>query len=1206
MTRLNIEFLIDTSIENILSKLDTIFEKLLQEIRAYLNLDSIFLDIKIISNGDNKISDDLKEDFFKMGVKKIQKDNSLTIHVSKDYEKFIRIILLREAYSSFIPSELQESEVVNIFIDQKVEIDLQKSEYIEDWKEIKRKRVVSYDFMEAEFDRLDKFLKQESVGNKPSPFQFFFSFIRKNVQLIDDYKEKFYDLIFQEYVQKYTEYNDEIIETISIITKIFYKLRSYRSLLDYQRYFKDFKDSGIIQSNLSLRKFTENMQWIKNFSIIAPSFQINWLGLEILSIVCYLKFHPIINNSKILKIINQLPFFSVPRYTKNDFGIEIIGYFLIPKIYLKDIINFIENLNLNSYVIEKKIFTIKSARYTVNLNCFKDNAIKNIILRLDKRDYNKEYELEFDMEYGVGKLKSSLSLLDWLLIDRIRYVSITGLGFERKSETLNSLKSDLLNEIASQRNLISEIKQYLNRIQNSVNLKKKLLDFIDSNKLYGFFYIKQILNDYITALNLINRMLSENVSVKNYYDFQRLLKESYVSKSIEENILLKTLRDRIFRDFISIYFKSKKKFIEIVDEFNSFYKVIEKFYDLKVFNLEIIKSIVENKSLIYKIYQSKEEKLKNSYERNKLYAITNHFIEQRLEDFSSANPPIIIPSLINTIGGITHFRKYNSVLILKDNLETRKSIKKLKWLFPIAYIFSIREYKSHKNYVYFELQMPNLSLNEKQLLYSIFHDSFGENIVSIKSYAWSGFSEAFSRKDFYDFEKQNFFYNKDLFKQLFINVKIILNEKLYPISESFSEISKYLWGKEKEISKLIKHIDKRVSKEHIDFNINNLINFQSFYKDLKSKILDLEKFKDSKNEYFFRNYIKSIKFIPLFQNFGVGQYFLYFFPIDLREIDFKHLLHNSFQKIKFPTNIDKSNSFLIKFLWPYRNPNISLLNWLVKSKKVIRDYCLFFIKKGFQIFHFDYNLTVNGWDLDPNRFRIYIQNIIFDRDYKLQMPGSKEFNVGSLNISNYFTPESSEYKSLIEIYSWKSIDIKSYLGTRNYRMVNKITDLLEKKLIFPYISTKNLDIKQKMYIILPNVNEKYNEKLLKIFYFFNIGFFYEIEGEYYIYGFPEEIKFENGIMIKIYLPDCRLDEFLKLFNLIFEYFDVKHYIILNDLVNGKNLLKFIYGDLDFLNSYNPLKNLIWNKKDKRWMNHKLFTNKFEKIYPPLQNVKHDW
>ena len=53
------------------------------------------------------------------------------------------------------------------------------------------------------------------------------------------------------------------------------------------------------------------------------------------------------------------------------------------------------------------------------------------------------------------------------------------------------------------------------------------------------------------------------------------------------------------------------------------------------------------------------------------------------------------------------------------------------------------------------------------------------------------------------------------------------------------------------------------------------------------------------------------------------------------------------------------------------------------------------------------------------------------------------------------------------------------------------------------------------------------------------------------------------------------------------------------MVEGKILIKNVYGKLDFLESYNPLKNLIWNNKDQRWMNHKLFGENFEPIYPDL-------
>ena len=215
----------------------------------------------------------------------------------------------------------------------------------------------------------------------------------------------------------------------------------------------------------------------------------------------------------------------------------------------------------------------------------------------------------------------------------------------------------------------------------------------------------------------------------------------------------------------------------------------------------------------------------------------------------------------------------------------------------------------------------------------------------------------------------------------------------------------------------------------------------------------------------------------------------------------------------------------------------------------------------------------------------------------------REFNIEEYNKSNQFEPNTPEFKGLTQIYNWQSIDLKSYLGTKKYSIINNIVNLLKKKLIFPYLSLKNLDFQDKVVIILPNVKKELNETILKIFSFFNYGFIYEIEGEYYIRGFHNEIKFENGLMIKLYLPICKHHEFVQLFDLLFEYLGIRDYLIITDLSKGTNLLKLTYGDLSFLNSYNPLKNLIWNEKDKIWMNHKLFNNKFEKIYPDLNPNK---
>ncbi|MFW9828873.1 MAG: hypothetical protein ACFFEY_14885, partial [Candidatus Thorarchaeota archaeon] len=135
--RLKIEFLINTSIDYIIRNLNFFFNKLVQQIRIYLNLSSMFTEFNIEISKE-PVSSDKKEPVYR--VKRSIKNNLLNISIPKQYVKFIKIILLKEAYKSFIPKEIQDNEIINIFINQKVEIDLQSSNIIEDWKDYRRSK----------------------------------------------------------------------------------------------------------------------------------------------------------------------------------------------------------------------------------------------------------------------------------------------------------------------------------------------------------------------------------------------------------------------------------------------------------------------------------------------------------------------------------------------------------------------------------------------------------------------------------------------------------------------------------------------------------------------------------------------------------------------------------------------------------------------------------------------------------------------------------------------------------------------------------------------------------------------------------------------------------------------------------------------------------------------------------------------------------
>jgi len=538
-------------------------------------------------------------------------------------------------------------------------------------------------------------------------------------------------------------------------------------------------------------------------------------------------------------------------------------------------------------------------------------------------------------------------------------------------------------------------------------------------------------------------------------------------------------------------------------------------------------------------------------------------------------------------------------LIFVDSEETRKILKELKMFFPRILTNYTKDLISNEKIVYVEISTPYLTKKEKKQLISIFYNLFKEKLIYGKIYLWIGIIKAFSSKNFYDFDSKEFFYTKDLYEQYFLYVRSIFGNDLESRKEEKNENQKIFWSNEKNILDLVKKVNDRVMSENCDYNDKNLNRLLEFHLNLKDYLINIEKFKNAKKEYFFTNFIKSIKFIPSFENFGLGQYFLYLYPTNMNELDFKLLFRNTFQKIKYPASIDTSNSLFIKYIMPYDSPQLSYIHWLARSKNIIREYCGFFIKKVYNILQFSKNLTLEGWMYDKDKFKMHLQNVLFNPKYKEENLLIKEYKVGDKSISSYFGPESPEFESLSQIYNRQSIDIKSYLITKKVLTISHITSLLRKNLIFPYLSLKNLDLHNKVYIIVPNLKKEIINPLVKVFSFFNLVHIYEITGEYFIYGFDQEKKFPTGLMIKIYFPKCEISEFERLFNLLFEYLEVKDYLILNDLVDGNELIKSIYGDEDLLKFYNPLKNLEWNEQEKCWKNPKLFTSKFEPIYPDL-------
>ena len=407
------------------------------------------------------------------------------------------------------------------------------------------------------------------------------------------------------------------------------------------------------------------------------------------------------------------------------------------------------------------------------------------------------------------------------------------------------MKTDLINEVISQRKFIVTLKDDLLILQSSSDLRDSFLDFLKANESFGFFYIRNILSKIVIVFDLIKEIMIENQSIKNAIDFLEHIRNQGASFSIESNIIFKDtlIRKMLINEVLPVYFKSKEDFEKEVIKFNSFYKIFNACYNLKIFNLQSIRMITQNESLLDTIFKSKEKKLSSSYESFELSKITYQLIENKLDDFLNNIPPVIKPNLGTSIPPSSG--EYFA-LLLKNNVETVENLKKVSYI-------TKRWSSISDNLIYFALFLPYLNSEEKGIFISIFKNLFKENLVSVKRYVFSGLQRAYSRKDFFDLEQKEFFYTKDLFGQYFSNVRTLLGDVQYPLLEAKTIRQSDFWSTSNKLTLLINAVDDRIKAEHINLSISESQSLLKFHEKLEESILDLNDYKNSQEKFFFKN-----------------------------------------------------------------------------------------------------------------------------------------------------------------------------------------------------------------------------------------------------------------------------------------------------------------------------------------------------------------
>ncbi|MFX0083886.1 MAG: hypothetical protein ACFE94_19210, partial [Candidatus Hodarchaeota archaeon] len=1175
--------------------LQHIFSSILSEIGMYLQCDPLYKEITVSFVSEEHALKTERSFILDFGVRRVVQEGKLGVKINEVPKGFLPFIVLREVYYSFIDKDA--SDIVKICINQIVENELSKEGALEEWKKLIRDTLVDREFLHDQLDQLEKFFKIEARTPFLDTTQFFFKEMRENPNLCrDNNADNFYDVIYESYTF-YTSssfFNPEIIEMLRILIHLFYESRSYIHLSEYQALFKKFKETKKNETKLSLRKFSEILQWINKSTSIAPSYDLSYGSIGLYPLWALITFNPLLAKKQITSLIEQWPFIINLKFSENRFATEIIATFAIPTVYIQDYLKFFSILEERGY-IKKKLYTYLNKYSGLNLNYFgeKSNVKKIIDPHHDK--YEKNLEIDNYFDHAVGSNPYRLSMFDYILLERVRHVSITGLTFDKRVETLRFIKEDIKNEIRKQKDLSKKFKDSFDSISRSPLLREHFLQILEKNKSQGFLYTYFQLKAILQCLDLFINLLNVHPEIVTINQLQLLLFSNSFSQTIEDHLFIRdeSINKIVYRDFLSLYFQSKHKFREEVEKTQAFYNVLNACYNLKILDLTKVKKIAKNPRLVEEIFHTRGKAYEEVFKPMKEYKITNERITSAIETLIHHNPPVLIPLMINGI--ITSaFAKYFPEIILKNTPEVKKKLNVMKRYFPRIFIYETVDLDTKQNFIWLDTYFINIK--EKGLFLSVLHSQFKDSIISCTRYFWRGFVRFETmQRELYDYKRREFSYSENDFKGLLKYAEKLLGDKLdwskYPLDNT---INTFLWSEEHNIDNLVNAVKRRISFQDIDFNAKELAELSDFIINLESTLMDAGKFSNIKTKKFFKRYIQSIRFLPAFQNFGFSQYTLYFRPFYYHsptyEIDFRLLFINSFQKVRYPACIESNPALVIDYIFPFKTPNKSYLNWLMKSKQNVSEYCLFYKKKVYDIIHFDRNLTREGWNyslLKIYDFKSYMEEVLFNPKYNPTVSSIRTYDLEGGSES--YGRDSPEYNALTRIYATRSKDIKSYLGTRKSSIIKAIIYLLEKKLIFPYPSLKNLDFQEKILIILPEINTNDNETIIRIFSFFNKCRIYEIEGDFFVYGFVKEKPFENGQLIELWLPMCEVDEFFNVFHLLFQYLGIKHYIILTDLVKGNTLLQSTYGTVDFLKEYNPLVNFEWNERDKIWMNPKLFT-----------------
>ncbi|KKL96392.1 hypothetical protein LCGC14_1844930, partial [marine sediment metagenome] len=583
---------------------DNLQEGLNSLVNTLIDMISKFLELNLVNNRYtflliNHTSPKYNSDsIFDYGAERNVIDDKLEIKICESQIKFFPFILLREIYNLFIPREIWDYEWIQLTVNQMILTDLSNHDKVKEWSALVRENVKLYDNILDGFERLNDYDRLDQFFNNPglkrTSYNLFFKMLREDPRHLPK-KNDYIHLFFTDNMITEPEYyTDDLTETIRCLTEIFHKIKTYRGITEYNKLFQRFKKDGTLNTNLSGKDFVLNMEIVKSKTSIAPNYHVNWTPSKCSVFTCSFQFNPLLNKSKVLRIITKLPFIVWPRFYYNGFGVEIICFFLIPDNYVSDLLSFLEKLH--GYLIERFNIYKYNGKDNVyrNYNFYRDVFRNSTIPNPNNSRYNNKYEVSTVREFADRSLSYKPTLFDLILLDRFQDASSSGLGFERKDEILKAIRKDMVEAVSSQRGIIKQLRKTLNFFHSTKNMKDRILQFMKSNEKYGFFYIKYFITDLVELTSLLTDFRGDASQI------QELISDKQITYVLEENLLLnnKKLIRSVLKDLLPALNNSHSQYLKIVEQFKKFRDLFDCCYNLKLFDLNKIKRLLEdNKEL---------------------------------------------------------------------------------------------------------------------------------------------------------------------------------------------------------------------------------------------------------------------------------------------------------------------------------------------------------------------------------------------------------------------------------------------------------------------------------------------------------------------------------------------------------------------------------------------------------------------------------